>query len=180
MHSPHHSPHLLATMTIPNYPDQFLGHRSRCQVSSTLARNFPNLTVDQLRMESEEGRLLYPSPSQDQLDPQHPPYLVARFHDVFKNPAQKALLNAWDSMSSLTVNYPKVEPQRSKASPALHLGVWETYRSLPIITADSRHQLPEVIVTMDLFLSLVGRLIAPRLKNLLERYFPLQYFRQER
>jgi len=123
---------------------------------------------------------MYPSPAQDQLDPQHPPYLAVRFHDVLKIPAQEVLLIAWDSLNSLKVQYPKVEPQRSKASPALHLGVWETYRLLPIVTANSRHQSPDVIVAMDKFLSLVGELITPKLGNLLERYFPRQYLRQER
>ncbi|EDR11406.1 uncharacterized protein LACBIDRAFT_313531 [Laccaria bicolor S238N-H82] len=156
------------TTTIPDYPGQFLSHQSHDQVSATLARKFPNLSIDLLRTEPEEGRLLYPSLSQDQLDPQHPPYLAAHFHNVLKGPAQTALLNEWNSMISLKVKYPKVEPQCSKASAALHLGVWETYRLLPIITGDSHNQLPEVIVVMDLFLSLVGRLIAPKLRNLLE------------
>ncbi|KIM38192.1 hypothetical protein M413DRAFT_76297 [Hebeloma cylindrosporum] len=168
------------TTTLPNYPNQFLRHRGREQVANTLARVFPNLTLDQLKLEPKEGRLEYPTPPWDKLDPLHPPYLAIRFHDILKLPAQWALLAAWNAFNSLDVNYPKPEPQRSKASPALHLGVWETYLLLPAITAESREQGTDVIVAMDRFLSLVGQLIAPRLRNLLRRDFPQQYSRQER
>jgi hypothetical protein len=122
---------------------------------------------------------MYPTPLCDRLDRLHPPYLAVRFHDVLKLPARMALLDAWDTLHLLKVRYPKPEPQRSK-SPALHLGVWETYSMLPFVTADSRAQAPDVISAMDHFLSLVGQLIAPKIKNLLQQYFPAQYSRQQR
>jgi hypothetical protein len=131
-------------------------------------------------MEPSEGRLMHPTPALDQQDPLHPPYLAVRFHDVLKPTARTALLNAWNALSSLNVDYPQPEPQRSKASPALHLGIWETYLTSPIVTANSRKQPPEVIAAMDVFLSLIGARVAPRLLNFLGRYFPRQYERQQR
>lgn len=166
--------------TLLKYPDQFLRHRGRDEIAATLARVFPDFTLDQLKPEPEDGRLMYPTPPCDQLDPLHPPYLAVRFHDVLKLPARMALLDAWDALHFLNVKYPKPEPQRSKASPALHLGVWETYRMLPIVTSNSRDQPREVISAMDDFLSLVGQLIAPKIRNLLRQYFPAQYSRQQR
>ena len=123
---------------------------------------------------------MYPTPPHDKLDPLHPPYLAVRFHDVLKLSAQMALLDAWDTLHSLDVVYPKSEPQRSQKSPVLHPGIWETYRLSPIITAESQNQAPKVILTMDLFLTLVGQLIAPKLRNFLKNYFPRQYFCQQR
>jgi hypothetical protein len=171
--------YFLGTETSLHYPKQFLHHLGRDQVAATLAREFPNLALDQLRMEPDKGRLMYPTPALDQQDPLHPPYLAVRFHDVLKPTAQTALINAWNALNSLNVEYPRPEPQRSKA-PALHLGVWETYLMSPSVTANSRNQPPEVITAMDIFLSLIGGRIAPKLLNFLGRYFPRQYERQQR
>lgn len=146
----------------------------------TLARDFPSLTLDQLKLKSQDGRLMYPTPSCDGLNSLHSLYLAARFHDVLKHREQTALVAAWDALNALDIKYPKPEPQRSKASPALHVGIWENYHLLPIISSDAQDQAPDVILAMDNFLSLVGKFIAPRLGNLLHRYFPQQYFRQER
>src|ERR1700678_1905920 len=145
--------------TILKYPDQFLRHRGRDEIAATLASVFPNFTLDQLKPEPEKGRLMYFIPPCNQVDPLDPPYLTVRFHDVLKLPAQMALLDAWDALHFLNVKYPKPEPQCSKALLALHLGVWETYRMLPIVTSNSRDQPLEVISTMDNFLSLVGQLL---------------------
>jgi len=146
----------------------------------TLARDFPSLKLDQLKPEPQDGRLMYPTPSGDGLNSLHSPYLAARFHDVLKHQEQTTLVAAWDALNALDIKYPKPEPQRSKASPALHLGIWENYRLLPIISSDAQDQAPDVILAMDNFLSLIGKFIAPKLGNLLHRYFPQQYFRQER
>ena len=166
--------------TLSEYPDQFLHHRGQGQVAATLAHDFPNFTLDQLRLEPKEGRLMYPTPPHDKLDLLHPPYLAVHFHDILKLSAQMVLLDAWDTLHSLDVVYPKPEPQCSQKSPALHLGIWETYRLSPIITAESQNQAPKVILAMDLFLTLIGQLIAPKLQNFLKNYFPRQYFHQQR
>jgi hypothetical protein len=179
VHADFHAVYAIGTMNIPQYPDQFLHIRGREQVADTLARVFPSLTLDQLKLEPQDGRLMYPTPSCDGLKSLHSPYLAARFHDVLKRPEQTALVAAWDALNALDVKYPKPEPQRSKV-PALHVGIWENYRLLPIISSDAQDQAPDVIIAMDIFLSLVGKFIAPRLGNLLYRYFPQQYFRQER
>ncbi|KAF8956356.1 hypothetical protein BDZ97DRAFT_1671708 [Flammula alnicola] len=167
------------TTNIPQYPDQFLCIRGREQVADTLARVFPSLMLDQLKLEPQDGRLMYPTPSCDGLKSLHSPYLAARFHDVLKRPEQTALIAAWDALNTLDVRYPKPELQHSKV-PALHVGIWENYHLLPIISSDAQDQAPDVIIAMDIFLSLIGKFIAPRLGNLLYRYFPQQYSRQER
>ena len=172
--------YLLGMETLLRYPDQFLHHSGRDQVAATLAREFPGFSLDQLHMEPGEGRLVYPTPSWDQQDPLHPPYLAIRFHDVLKPIDKTALLKAWNALNSLNVRYPAPEPQCSKASPALHLGIWETYLMSPIVTANSRNQPVEVITAMDVFLSLIGERVAPRLLNFLRCYFPHQYHRQQR
>jgi len=146
----------------------------------TLVRDFPGLTLDQLKLESQDGRLMYLTPSCDGLNSLHSPYLAAWFHDVLKCSEQTRLIAAWDALNALDIKYPKPESQRSKASPALHVGIWENYHLLPIISSDSQDQAPDVIIAMNHFLSLVGKLIAPKVGNLLHRYFPQQYFHQER
>lgn len=123
--------YLLGMETLLHSPDQFLHHSGRDQVTATLAREFPGFSLDQLHMEPGEGRLVYPMPSWDQQDPLHPPYLAICFHDVLKLIDKMALLKAWNALNSLNVKYPAPEPQCSKASPALHLGIWETYLMSP-------------------------------------------------
>ena len=106
-----------------------------------------------------------------------PPELKIRILDRLSptESARKTRGSVKTSFNSLNIKYPKPEPQRSKAAPALHLGVWETYRMRPIISSNALDQAPDVIEAMDTFLSLVGTLIASRLRTLLRQYFPQQY-----
>lgn len=175
-----HVVYTTGTTNIPQYPDQFLQVRGQEQVTDTLARDFPSLTLNQLKLKSQDGWLMYPTPSCDGLNSLHSLYLAAQFHDVLKHWEQTALVATWDALNALDIKYPKPEPQHSKVLPALHVGIWENYCLLPIISSDAQDQAPDVILAMDNFLSLVGKFIALRLGNLLHRYFPQQYFHQER
>jgi hypothetical protein len=84
---------------------------------------------------------------------------------------------AWDEFAKLDVQFPKADPNRSK-TPALHLGVWELYAANPRITKDSRKQREDVIKAMDKFLQIIHDSVAPKIFNILQRYYPQQFDRQ--
>ncbi|KAJ7149517.1 hypothetical protein C8R43DRAFT_951989 [Mycena crocata] len=63
-----------------------------------------------------------------------PPYLGIRYSQVVSPSVQNKLWAAWKLLVALGVRFPPAELARS-SSPALHFGVWELYKLLPIITA---------------------------------------------
>ncbi|KAJ7159806.1 hypothetical protein C8R43DRAFT_1063909 [Mycena crocata] len=108
-----------------------------------------------------------------------PPYLGIRFSQVISPSAQNKLWAAYKLLVSLGVQFPPAELARS-SSPALHFGVWELYKLMPIITGDSRQEgLPEpqrsqVIAAIDALLQLFKDLVLPKAKRLLAQHVPDQ------
>jgi hypothetical protein len=98
------------------------------------------------------------------------------FELVVINKANTRLIHAWDCLLNKGVQFPESDVNRF-SSPALHLGVWEVYRSTPCISTDSR-QPEEVIIAMDIFLNLIKKYIAPEISNLLQTHCPIQYAHQ--
>ncbi|KAF9474886.1 hypothetical protein BDN70DRAFT_898616 [Pholiota conissans] len=164
---------------IAKYPDEFLAIQSSSKVVAKQLRiHFPGLQTRQLESADSTRKLLFPVPTPENrlLDPLHPPYLAMRFPSVVSPKTNSRLVLAWDKLLASGVKFPKVDPNRS-TTPALHLGIWEIFSSKPFISANSR-QTPEVNKSIDIFLGLVGKLLAPKIGALLKEHCPDQYARQ--
>jgi hypothetical protein len=165
--------------SLPKYPAEFCGiPKSAKAVRKRLREKFPRIIPRNLPSAPEFGRLFFPVPIPDDgpLHAHHPPYLAMRFESVVSNKANTRLIRAWDCLLEKGVQFPESDANRS-SSPALHLGVWEVYRSTPCISTNSR-QPEEVIIAMDIFLNLIKKYIAPKISNLLQTHCPIQYARQ--
>jgi hypothetical protein len=163
---------------ITDYPAHFVGvPTNAAKVTEKINRLFPGIIPGELPGVTGTGRFYIPTPGNPL--PTHPPFLVARFDQVINKSVQQRLLNAWDDLLHAGIRFPHADEHRS-TTPALHLGIWETYRKHPIVTAATTHQSVEAIAAMDRFLYLIGHLVAPKLKNLLKTNYPNQYERQMR
>ncbi|KAF8160296.1 hypothetical protein BJ912DRAFT_1026541 [Pholiota molesta] len=162
----------LVTISLPRYPAEF------CGIPKSAKAKFPHIIPRNLPSATEFGRLLFPVPIPDDgpLHAHHPPYLAMRFELVVINKANTRLIHAWDCLLNKGVQFPESDVNRS-SSPALHLGVWEVYRSTPCISTNSP-QPEEVIIAMDIFLNLIKKYVAPEISNLLQTHCPIQYARQ--
>jgi len=119
-------------------------------------------------------------PPHDKQTANHPPYIFIRFDHVIPERIRNSIFHAWDLLQQIELKaHVKNDSNRSK-TPAMHLGTWEVYRSMPIITVESRDQHPTVIHAIDKVLSLVGDFIAPKVRTLLQRYAPMQWLWQQR
>lgn len=113
-----------------------------------------------------------------------PRYLFMRFARVIPQAVLDALLEDWDHLVSLGVIFPEADDRRS-GTPALHLGVWGLFGSVPRITGDSQQKaLKEphrslVIAAMDRMCMRVKIYIVPKLERLMAEFVPEQSRVQE-
>lgn len=110
----------------------------------------------------------------------HPAFIGIRVEAGFRPSLHKFLIRKYDRLVALGLPHTtKPEPQRS-TSLAWHLAVWSTYSSRPRITAESRPKDPAAAACVDSFLRGVRRHISPLVSNILFRYAPKTWIRQQR
>ncbi|KAF8875575.1 hypothetical protein BD779DRAFT_1678179 [Infundibulicybe gibba] len=163
-----------------SYPGDLIGVRSGIKVRKIIAANYPGVNAATLPNVTPTGRYFVPLPAGMAPCPGHPPYLAMRFDCIVNEATQQRLLNAWTHLNTTPVVFPKPNARHGNRSgtPALHLGVWETYQSTPFVTLDTRQKDASAATAIDALLSIVGEDIAPRLMRLLKVECPVQYERQ--
>lgn len=162
------------SFSLPNYPDEFMNAPTD---SKKVLRKYRKMYPKQeLEEAPESGRLRFiPPPSVYDTDPLHPPYLALRFDEIFKSASHEIeILNAWDALKAAGVKFPKPDKSRS-TTPALHMGIWQRYTTIPYISLDTHDQTPSALAKMDDFLSLIKKYIAPRILDFLKDEFPETY-----
>jgi hypothetical protein len=101
-----------------------------------------------------------------------------RFDNVFGRKVNDQLLAAWIELDSSGIVYSDKSLARSLTD-AIHAGVWEHYRLIPIITVDSRGQKHVTEVALDKLLGLLRNHVVPLVDRLLWRYDYNNWDRQQ-
>ncbi|KAF8574007.1 hypothetical protein K439DRAFT_1245508, partial [Ramaria rubella] len=92
-------------------------------------------------------------------------FLVMCFDRVFDDRVNQQMLKIWDRMNDKGLTSSEKQLNRSD-SKQCHFGVWEHYFSFPRVTVDSRTQNRCVETALDEFLTLLGKMVTPRMNNL--------------
>lgn len=107
-----------------------------------------------------------------------PLFLVMCFDRVFDDRVNQQMLKIWDRMNDKGLTSSEKRLNRSD-SKQCHFGIWEHYSSFPRVTVDSRTQNMCVETALDEFLTLLGKMVIPRMNNLLYRYDRPNWERQK-
>jgi hypothetical protein len=105
------------------------------------------------------------------------PYIWAmRFTKAISLKAQEAVLAAYAALINHgnPKQYTGEKSSNRSTTPALHIGVWELYSSVPRISNDTRKQDSATFALIRKFCDVVKTYIVPELQGYINRYMPEQ------
>ncbi|KAJ7837323.1 hypothetical protein B0H13DRAFT_1651620, partial [Mycena leptocephala] len=171
------------------FPADFLGFTKNSEtVVNTIRDNYPGNPHTLPLFTTNDKKIVLissPPPSPEDIanmafaEDGMPPFEVGRFPGVISPYVQKLLIEAFDRLKALDPEYGPPEPQRSM-TPAQHFGIWEHYKSRPIITGDSRQirailaDRPELVDVIHDLCGIIKKHFLPRLQEIVDWYFPGQ------
>lgn len=168
----------LAVHFIPSDPpNQFLKRpSSQAKVVSFVTEHFP-IDPQQLQPYPSTGNFFVTLPFEQPESATR--FIVMRFDQVFDRNTNKHLTDAWNIMNESGLSCSEKRLSRSH-TPQCYVGIWEQYARKPMVTTDSKTQMPATQTVLDGFLKTLGAMVVPRLTNLLYRYDNVNWVRQQR
>jgi hypothetical protein len=163
------------------YPTDFCAQPpSQASIREIVNEKYNTDFRDAQRLDVDGTLLLQSHGPPDLITPNHPPFIGIRVDKALGKATQAYLLRKFDAVLRAGVPHLLGRDGNRSSTPAWHFGVWSIYRKTPIITRETRPNDPMKQAAINGLLTAIQVVIAPLIGDLLKRYAPKVWVRQQR